>query len=191
MAGGWLIQRGGQEIGPMSSEVLKQLAATGQLRPTDRVRKTMMDHFVPASAVKGLFPSDSGPGAPVVAAEARPAPHDEKKPESQPPRTPVTAKPFPVFWARLGFIPRAALGGAGTLVLLIFLTLALGHHGDQDPEAGVVADGPAESAPPRRAHPRRSPARHRGPAARLPDQQAAVRRIPATRSKTLTRSWPT
>jgi hypothetical protein len=148
MAGGWLIKRGGQDIGPMSSDVLKQLAATGQLRPTDRVRKTTMDHFVQASAVKGLFPSDSGHGAPVVAEKARSAPHDEKKPESELSRTPVTAKRFPVFWARLGFNPRVALGGVGALVLLILFTLALWHHGDQDPGTDVVAGGPAESAPP-------------------------------------------
>jgi TPR repeat protein len=52
----WLVQRDGQKMGPMPSSELKQLVATGNLRPTDQVRKQGMNGFVRAAAVKGLFP---------------------------------------------------------------------------------------------------------------------------------------
>jgi TPR repeat protein len=145
MAAECLVQRGGQELGPMGSEVLKQLAATGQLKPTDRVRKTSMDRFVRASSVKGLFPSDAEHPAPVAAEEARPAPHHEKTREPEVPTAPVAAKRSPVPWSGIGIEALVRVAG---LFLVILVAFALGHRGGQDSGTGAVAGGPEESAPP-------------------------------------------
>jgi hypothetical protein len=153
MAEKWLLRRGDQEIGPMRSGVFKHLAVNGQLRPDDLVRKTSMNRFVPASAVKGLFPSDAGHRAPVVAEKAPPAPHDEKKPEFEVPGAPVAATGRPVPWTRIGIRSLVGAGGVVALVSLIFLASALGHRGVLEPGTGVVAGVPAESAPPTIAPP--------------------------------------
>ena len=49
------ISKGGQQQGPVSSKQLKQMAATGQLQPTDLVWKEGMEQWVAASSIKGLF----------------------------------------------------------------------------------------------------------------------------------------
>jgi hypothetical protein len=66
----------GRECGPIPAIRLKQLADSGRLGPTDQVRKERMAAWVPASAVKGLFPATpppaaahSGPANPVGASE--------------------------------------------------------------------------------------------------------------------------
>ncbi len=143
----WLIQRGGQELGPMRSEVLRQLAATGQLRPSDHVRRTDMGHFIRAGAVHGLFASAAGHHAHDVAEGALPAPHHEKKPEAEVPTAPVAAAVRPVPWARIKTGSQVASVCVVALVSLILLASALRHRGDGDPGTDVVADGPAEGAP--------------------------------------------
>lgn len=50
----WHYISGGQQQGPVSSEQLRQLAATGQLASDDLVWKEGMDDWMPASKVKGL-----------------------------------------------------------------------------------------------------------------------------------------
>lgn len=57
----WQYTRGGKQVGPVSGTQLKQLAASGQLSPTDMVWKDGMDAWVPASSLKGLFNSNLGP----------------------------------------------------------------------------------------------------------------------------------
>jgi hypothetical protein len=86
----WYYEHDGQSGGPVRVSQLRQMAAKGQLLPTDRVRKEDMDRWVKARAVKGLFTvedlpaeSYSSPGgsmfdffgagsAPVAAAEPTP-----------------------------------------------------------------------------------------------------------------------
>jgi DNA-directed RNA polymerase subunit RPC12/RpoP len=51
----WMYYVGGQQLGPVTSAQLKQLAATGRLAPSDRVWREGMTKWVPASMVKGLF----------------------------------------------------------------------------------------------------------------------------------------
>jgi len=46
---------GGKVVGPVSSLELKNLAASGQILPTDRVRRHRMISPVQASRIKGLF----------------------------------------------------------------------------------------------------------------------------------------
>lgn len=63
MPSDWFVVRSGKEHGPVTAAKLKQMAATGELRPGDAVRREDMKAPVKASAVKGLFPN----GQPVLA----------------------------------------------------------------------------------------------------------------------------
>lgn len=53
----WFYLVRGQEHGPITSSELRDLAASGRLSPSDSIRRTDMAAPVPASRVKGLFPS--------------------------------------------------------------------------------------------------------------------------------------
>lgn len=56
MAVHWFYKLGNQEIGPLTSQQLKQLADEKRLNPGDPVRRETDERWVPASSVKGLFP---------------------------------------------------------------------------------------------------------------------------------------
>ena len=61
MASHWFFTHDGQPmLGPFTSEKLKQMAASGQILPTDKVRKVGKDKTVTASRVKGLFAPSVG-----------------------------------------------------------------------------------------------------------------------------------
>src|SRR6185312_6521040 len=72
---------------------LKQLALSGQLKPTDLVWQDGMSDWVPANSVKGLFPSGKSSGDSAV---IPPAPAE---------KTAVTRKPSkpaqPLDWANM------------------------------------------------------------------------------------------
>jgi hypothetical protein len=51
----WYYDHDGHVGGPITVSELRQLAASGELLPTDRVRKEGMERWVKARAVKGLF----------------------------------------------------------------------------------------------------------------------------------------
>jgi hypothetical protein len=55
----WFVVRGGNEEGPYSGTALKDMAATGKLKPTDLVRRGDVETARPASQIKGLFPTPS------------------------------------------------------------------------------------------------------------------------------------
>lgn len=75
MAAQWHYTKGSERHGPVSSDQLRQLAASGQLQPTDLVWKDGMAEWQKASAVKGLFPPQaSGP------TEPPPIPKDQRQP---------------------------------------------------------------------------------------------------------------
>ena len=57
MAALWYYERGGQRLGPVSPENLRELAASGRLRASDLVWKQGLETWVPAARVKGLFPT--------------------------------------------------------------------------------------------------------------------------------------
>jgi WD40 repeat protein len=79
----WYYAAGEQKLGPYSASQLRQLATTGQLRPTDMVWKEGMKQWAAAGSVKGLFPptadrppavaspptSEPSPSAPAAAAQ--------------------------------------------------------------------------------------------------------------------------
>jgi hypothetical protein len=79
MADQWFVQRDGKKFGPFSAEKAKQLAASGAILPTDLIQKQGMDKWVPARAVKGLFPITPAAGPPATATPAPiaegPSPH--------------------------------------------------------------------------------------------------------------------
>jgi hypothetical protein len=61
MASKWFHQRDRQPIhGPFTAKRLKEMAASGQILPTDMVRREGSDAMVTAQRVKGLFPSHIG-----------------------------------------------------------------------------------------------------------------------------------
>jgi len=57
----WFYSHCGQKVlGPVTSRELKNLAGSGELLPTDRVRTHRMVQPVTASRIKGLFVPSSG-----------------------------------------------------------------------------------------------------------------------------------
>ncbi|MEO6809562.1 MAG: DUF4339 domain-containing protein [Isosphaeraceae bacterium] len=85
MANQWFIWRDGQGTGPMSTEKLKQIAASGTLLPTDLIQKEGDERRVRASAVKGLFPTSTTPPAPER--PPSPSPQRDKSNQSETPLT--------------------------------------------------------------------------------------------------------
>ena len=53
----WFYSKSGQQLGPIPSEQLKQLATAGQLQPSDLVWKDGMGQWVESRKIKGLFPA--------------------------------------------------------------------------------------------------------------------------------------
>jgi hypothetical protein len=64
MATDWYFARNDEQRGPHSSAELKELAAIGDLRPTDLVWREGMPEWVPANKVKGLFAESVPPPVP-------------------------------------------------------------------------------------------------------------------------------
>ena len=63
MASTWLSTRDGRTMeGPWTSKELKRLAATGQLLPSDSVRRVGAGKLMLARRVKGLFVPPAGQG---------------------------------------------------------------------------------------------------------------------------------
>ena len=74
----WFFSKSGQQQGPVSTEQLKQLAASGQLHPGDLVLKDGMGQWVEARKIKGLFPAQ-----PMSSPQG---PHNSPQPEATPPQ---------------------------------------------------------------------------------------------------------
>jgi hypothetical protein len=66
MADQWYYAQHGQQTGPVSTEELKQLAASGQLQPSEMVWKQGMAAWSPANSVEGLFAGAPGASPPAV-----------------------------------------------------------------------------------------------------------------------------
>lgn len=52
----WYYRKDGQKLGPVSSRQLKELAASGQLQPTDMIWREKLPKWAEARKVQGLFP---------------------------------------------------------------------------------------------------------------------------------------
>ena len=85
----WFFSKDGQQQGPVTAADLKQMAASGQLRPDDLVWKEGMAQWAKASQLKGVFAT---PGAAPEAAPAPVAPQVAEAQQSQP-ITPQYASP--------------------------------------------------------------------------------------------------
>lgn len=83
MANEWFYTLNGQQAeAPVSAAQLKQLAVSGQLKPTDLVWQDGMFDWVPAASIKGLFPSSKLGDSAVV------PPADKIARKSTPPAAP-------------------------------------------------------------------------------------------------------
>ena len=89
MASEWFCQIAGAELGPLSGQQVKTMAAQGRLHPDDVLRRGADGPWLPAGRVKGLFPADQ------PAAETPTAPAAEAPAESKPPAKKI-AKSLPV-----------------------------------------------------------------------------------------------
>ncbi len=103
----WFIVRGGKETGPFSGTALKEMAASGKLKPTDLVRRDDVEMARPASAIKGLFPLPAEPEEPRASLRLA-----EKQEPADGPTAP-TQKP-----RKYLFIGLAAFGGLVAMCLV-------------------------------------------------------------------------
>jgi hypothetical protein len=78
-AEGWYYTKGGAQAGRVSSAELKRMAATGQLLPTDFVRKANSSKWIEAGKVRGLFSETK------TKADTEPLPLPEEEPDQQVP----------------------------------------------------------------------------------------------------------
>jgi hypothetical protein len=85
----WYCEIAGREIGPLASQQLRAMAASGQISPSDRVRRGMYGPWLRAQDIGKLFPQDADTGNPkpvVLPASTLPLP---------PPPPPPTMPPLP------------------------------------------------------------------------------------------------
>jgi hypothetical protein len=85
----WHYAKDNQQLGPVTSAQLRQLAGSGQIHPTDMVWKDGMPDWVPAGKIKGLFATNAAtrPSAAVATATAtlpQPAAHQPDAYDVQP-----------------------------------------------------------------------------------------------------------
>jgi hypothetical protein len=91
MSDDYYYSQAGQRCGPVPGEQLKQLAASGQLQPSDLIWKEGMPGWVAAAKVKGLFPAPPEPNR--VAEHSTPAVAPSHPPEATNPERAGTADP--------------------------------------------------------------------------------------------------
>jgi hypothetical protein len=138
MASNWFYAKQGQQIGPVSSGQLRELARAGHVLPTDLVWKQGMASWVPGGSLPDLFPQGAAqfpaPPAPQQAVAAIPA---QVAPASYPPQgvwpgndsRNAAAKPWhKTMWFRLTCV------AVGVMILLcggiMGLMAVVGEHGD-------------------------------------------------------------
>ncbi len=87
MASEWFCRIAGAELGPLSAQQVKAMAAQGRLHPDDVLRRGSDGPWLPAGRVKGLFPADQS------AVEAPAAPAAAEGPAAVPAVAPAESKP--------------------------------------------------------------------------------------------------
>lgn len=100
----WYYLQNGQQIGPVASGQLRQLASRGRLQPQDLVWRDGLTSWVPAARVKGLFPEDEytlleEEAAPLPPRASAGAEDDEFEPAVKRPRK-VARHGYAGFWKR-------------------------------------------------------------------------------------------
>src|SRR6266542_3683454 len=113
MATEWYYARNKKQLGPVSTARLKELAASGELQPTDKVWKEGIPKWVAAGSVAGLFPE--GAAAP-------------EEPDEAPPRRRKQAGGIPVwFWLAGAAVALLLVCGGGISVAVLLFSNAGGN----------------------------------------------------------------
>lgn len=126
MAAIWHYRKDGKQYGPVEPNVLKHLANTGQLLPTDFVWKPNLKEWVAASSIKGLFAAANDMvEAATVAGPGRGTstpPIPQQEPSKTESKQNSTARPL---LGRTFFLVGIALGVLFTFILHIILYVAV------------------------------------------------------------------
>lgn len=133
MADEWHFVLDGKKTGPVTAAALKELARSGKLSQTGLIWKEGMPQWIPASRVKGLFPTDATPSA--------------VGPQRQ---APVVAPP-----ARRLTAGALAIGGTAICcgaIMVGTLFWLFGSSGENTPKAAVAA-APPPAPPPEKVEP--------------------------------------
>ena len=69
MSSNWFIVKPDRQLGPYTSAQIKQLAASGQLKTADLVRKADQTTTVAAGKIRGLFPENGALSTPATRQE--------------------------------------------------------------------------------------------------------------------------
>src|SRR2546430_2007777 len=99
MEKGWYYMVNGQRVGPVSPEILKHLAETGRLLPTEMVWKEGMTRWAAAKKLKGLFPANKTAAGMVSPPPTLPAVQPATK-ESVPESVQQVQKDRPCEWCK-------------------------------------------------------------------------------------------
>ncbi len=133
MARHWYVVRDGKEQGPITGQQLKDMATSGQLRPSDPIRRENMPATIQARAVKGLFPESVPAESIPVVAEAMQTQNSAQSPEATPVAVPASGDGRPPTvssawqrmkenWQKNATSDRKSLAvGSGCFALVIFL----------------------------------------------------------------------
>ena len=156
MAKQWYYVKDGKRVGPVNPDQLKQLAAAGQLRPSDKVTCDGMQGWAEASKVKGLMPTNEPPPIPrpkaspsptVAALPAKTQPHIPSNQTTQAVISPEkTTHDGPQAANRKGRGKKIALAVIAVLVLLFAIGKLGGHKKNTIANPGTTPNVVPEEA---------------------------------------------
>ena len=109
MAAQWFCQMAGaREVGPLSSQQVKMMVASGRLLPGDSIRQGPSGPWIPAARVKGLFPSGQSPSRPSAGGNSPAAKNGHSLPMAQKttPAKPATNPAKKPIGGQPGTVPR-------------------------------------------------------------------------------------
>ena len=142
MAEQWIVRRDGENSAPMSTERLKQLAATGELKTTDFILKVGSTKVVPVARVKGLYTDQAETRSPEFAEPA--AAQAGQSPAASVPGNAVAdvaaagARKFP----RVG----VAIGATAVIIAGIAALVLIPRSDDRDRTFGPAKSDPVSIA---------------------------------------------
>lgn len=152
----WYVGQSGDRKGPFTSEDLRKMAESGELKPSDLIWKQGLEQWVPASSAKNLFPAQIGP-PPLPSEEAGPPPLPADAapplPASGPRRTHATQA------GGAGIPPWAKIAGGVVTAIVVLSVLGRlmvgspGPSGGKAPPSAVDPRLPGSPGPPRRKAP--------------------------------------
>jgi hypothetical protein len=119
----WYYAKNKQQHGPVSSAGLKELAQSGELRPTDKIWKAGLPDWMPASSLDGLFPAETDVTAapPRKKAAPKPPPEPEDEPDTDEEDRPRRKKKKPAKSGGGARVLLWVLGGVAAILLLFCL----------------------------------------------------------------------